>query len=473
MAAKTEYPEMDTRYIHPKAAWSLMKAAQNVRQTVYITGGVGYGKTALVANFLGRKRYTYCSAASGEAMEQLEQIPADKDITVVLDDLHCLDTQELRDRYLPLISRLVSDHRVWLILVSRAAIPGWLKALHIRHVFVQIGQEALALSPQEQAAFLDAWQLAPTAETQEALRTDCEGIPLLLRINAIGLQKLSGISDPVSLREQEQTVLAQTKGDFLDYMERNVWSDFDLSVVDFLMELSVVDRFDLPMAQSITKRADAAKMLLYAQELGSFLGESICEGKTWYTIRWGMRESLLRRLERTCTKGHISALYSIAGAACELAGETVAALAMYEKSADQQAVSRLLVQNSRKYAGAAHYWEFRRYYLALPEAVVKASPELMAGMSMLQSILLNDEESERWYQALSEFAAGQSGSMRRAAKARLLYLDIGLPHRGSLKMVDIFKNGGAFLAEHKALLPEFSLTNNQPSILNGGKDFTH
>lgn len=61
----------------------------------------------------------------------------------------------------------------------------------------------------------------------------------------------------------------------------------------------------------------------------------------------------------------------------------------------------------------------------------------MAGMSLLQSILLNDEESEKWYQELLEFSKQQTGSMRKIAQARLLYLDISLPQRGNIHTAEL------------------------------------
>ena len=52
-------PEVDTYYIRPKLANLRMKTAQDICQTVYICGSVGYGKTSLVADFLSKKYYEY------------------------------------------------------------------------------------------------------------------------------------------------------------------------------------------------------------------------------------------------------------------------------------------------------------------------------------------------------------------------------------------------------------------------------
>ena len=98
---------------------------------------------------------------------------------------------------------------------------------------------------------------------------------------------------------------------------------------------------------------------------------------------------------------------------------------------------------------------------------------LMAGMSMLYSMLLDDEKSEYWYEKLKAFAADAKGGVRREAKSRLAYLDIGLPHRGSRDVLQVMKTIPALLFDQGNHLPEFSVTSNLPSTMNGGKDFCH
>ena len=77
---------------------------------------------------------------------------------------------------------------------------------------------------------------------------------------------------------------------------------------------------------------------------------------------------------------------------------------MYEKAGSTERMLSILIDNARKSPNSAYFYELKQYYLALPEESVKKSPELMCGMSMLQSLLLNPEESERWYQELQAYA---------------------------------------------------------------------
>lgn len=176
-------------------------------------------------------------------------------------------------------------------------------------------------------------------------------------------------------------------------------------------------------------------------------------------------------LERKFDAEQLAYIYHNAGHMYEMRGDILNALKMYEAGGAEKNILRLLIANARQNPATGHYFELRRYYLMLPEELICTSPVLMAGMSMLQSILMNQEESERWYHLLEEYAAKSEGSAKREARSRLLYLDIGLPHRGSVQIQELMKYAATQLKEGKAVLPEFSVTSNLPSMMNGGKDF--
>lgn len=59
-------------YLYPEAARKKLKTAQALSQTVYLYGAIGYGKTALIRQYLGRRRYVYFDAATVKA-EELER----------------------------------------------------------------------------------------------------------------------------------------------------------------------------------------------------------------------------------------------------------------------------------------------------------------------------------------------------------------------------------------------------------------
>lgn len=419
-AGENQKPETDKYYIRPKAANDRMKLAQNMGQTVYISGATGFGKTSFVADYLFRRRYEYYSMAESVPEDILRGLSCEKNRIVVVDDLQQLTETVERETARETVEKLVKDPEVWLVLVGRCPVPAWLKPVYIQHVFVMIGEKELALSEREEKDYLKMWDLELTDRAEKRLRTLSCGHPLFLRIEALRLKQMETEPDSTENRiRMEMSVIEQARSDWWDYLEVRVYSQWDVQLQEFLMDISIVEQFDLSMARMITRKTDADRLIRLAQETGSIL---YCHGsgeRESYELRTPVRLSMRRMIRKKYSYRHIDSLY----------------------------------------------------YLGLSEHMIRQSPELMAGMSLLQSILLNDEESEKWYRILCEYEKSQTGSAQKEARARLFYLDIALPQRGAGGMADMLKKAWMFITERKTTIPELSLTNNQPSMMDGGKDF--
>lgn len=467
-------------YVRPKRAWEQMKAAWTARQTVYLYGVTGTGKTSFAADFLDRKRYYYVSMsdtgideAASEIQERLDNLREKTErIIFVIDDLYLLETQEERDNCEQLIEKLCVRRDVWLVLISRAPVPEWLTSVYIRYIFVTIGEESLFLTEKEQECYLEKWELFLTEDACKRIWDLGHGNPLYLRIVAMRLRELPGLEVLAEDRtEAELKAIEKSRKDIWNYYESYVYDQWNVELQEFMAAVSIVEQFDLSMAQQLTKKKDVGRLIRQAQETGNFLLEHRKNEQSIYELRIPMKYSMRRWLAARYPQDYIKELYYSAGNSYEMEGNVKDALHMYEICHNEEGISRILINNMRKNPASGEYMELKHYYLVLPEEKIKQSVELMAGMSMLQSMLLNEEESERWYQELAVCAKEQTGGMKRAAEVRLLYLDIGLPHRGIIRMTDLMKRAGLFLAERKTSLPEFSVTSNMPSMMNGGKDF--
>ena len=488
---------IDEHYVRPQVAWEQMKAAWNARQTVYIYGITGTGKTSFVSKFLERKRYWYISISdteivgtAREILEKYEKTHAAHEKThaahekahaahekahaqkiLVMDDLHLLETQEDRSACERLIEELSNRKDIWLILISRAPVPKWLKSVYIRHIFVTIGEEQLFLTEKEQEKYLEGWELSPTESACKRIWELGYGHPLYLRIVVMRLKRITKTEAAGDKAGTELRAIEESRKDIWDYFEIHVYDQWSVELQEFLEAISIVEQFDLHMAQQITKKKDAGKLIQQAQEMGNFLIEQRKNERSIYEMRIPMKYSMRRRLLTKYSQDYIKDLYCSVGNSYEMEGNVIEALKMYEMCNNEEGISRILIENMRRNPSSGDYFAMKRYYLVLPEEKIKKSVELMAGMSMLQSMLLNEEESERWYQELVAYAKERTGGMKRAAETRILYLDIALPHRGIIQTTDLLKRAGILLAERKTILPEFSVTSNMPSIMNGGKDF--
>lgn len=457
-----ELPIDEEFYIPPRIANKKMKAAQTLLQTVYLYGVSGCGKTAFICDYLGKKQYHYYSAEQLKG-EELDFALSEKHLIVVIDDLHQLRTDELRQGLIKKIEILARRPDVWLILSGRSRMPSWLLSVYYRKVFTVIEEEDFMLSEAEMMQYLNLWGLTLAEEDFIKVTEFTKGIGIVIRLLAMELSSGTPF---------DTNYIERMRNDFWDYLDSHVYDQWDVEIQEFLMEVCIVEEFDKHLAEMITGRSDVDRMIGIAEQLGNFMTfKEAVGGKRIYEIRLTMLQSMRRRLLRTYKKEKWERLYYNAGLYYELDGDTPNALKMYEACQDMERIAGLLISNARKNPASGHYYELRQYYLSLPEEKIRGSVELMAGMSMLQSMLLNIEESERWYKELKQLEGTLSGSAKKLAKGQLVYLDIALPHRGSRTLIDILKNAGTLLMNRNISLSEFSVTSNLPSQMNGGKDF--
>ena len=461
---------MDKGYIAPEAALKKLRVAKGLGQAVYIYGATGYGKTELVRQYLARRRYRYISCAENAAglMEAAEaaqeaashssgkEKEAQPRTVMVVDDMHLLKNAEGRKAVLSFAGR----PDIWLILICRSPIPAWLMPLYIKGGFLVITEDDLRLGEKEISAYMESQGLALTEEELAFVAVRSQGNAYTVRHTA--LKMLEGMRPGPEMAEEIVEAFAA-------YLESHVMVQWDCDLLEFLMQVSVTDEFTLPLAEMATGNRHAPELLERAVETGNFLS---CKDGIYR-----LRPQLIRALRRRAAKEYspqerADHAYN-AGLYYEMQGQIVPALTMFEQCGNKERIRELLIRNARLNPGAGHYFELRRYYLQMEEKELEESPVLMAGMSMLYSLLMQEEESEYWYQKLEQFAVSAKGGQKREAVSRLAYLAIALPHRGSADMIEIMKKMPALIFDKGMSLPEFSVTSNYPSTMNGGKDFCH
>lgn len=445
--------QSDDNYIIPENAQRRLWAAQKENRPVYLYGAAGSGKTSLIRQFFRNRKYEYYNAAelAGNELAVPVEVP-EKNRRVVLDGLHEVWETDDRNGLEALCRRLLEDGKTWLLLISRAPLPGWLLDLHIRYDFQVIREQDLYLTREEQDAYLEQAGIRASGRELEEMWACTGGAPVAVRLLTIH-------GGDVEL----------TRKDLFRYLDGHVYDQWDLELEQFIIATSIVDSFTKELAEMITGSSRVDRLLSRAMELGNFFELDGSDGVWKY--RWQLLISMRQRLKRKFCQEKIRQFYHHAGLYYELHEQIPEALAMYETIGDLESVSRVLVENMRKNPASGYYYELKDHYLNLPEEMIRENPLLIAGMSMLQSMLMNEEESERWYGELEDYAAAHTGSERREAKLRLLYLDIGLPHRGSVRLAELLQHAGTLLREKRASLPELSVTSNLPSLMNGGKDF--
>ncbi len=425
---------------------------------LYVTAQTGWGKTTGVRWHFRTRRHTYASLWDEDALEKAE---ADATGLVILDDCHVLADQPEGQARLVAFLRGVKE-RGHVVLLSRAPLPDWLFPFHLSGLLTVIHDTAFRLGMEDVANLAANVGLKLSQEDVLRLHRESLGFPVAVKI--ICMQLAEG--KPMTT----ETVRSGYRQLFA-YFDRRLFSYWDSKVRRLLLSVSFFARFTVELAQVVTGDSQVEQTLEHLLQISSFLDN---EGGA-YVIRYPpFREYLQHKAETTWCPQERDALYSNAGMYFQLHGDLPAALDCYAKNGNHAKVSELLTEHARLHPGHGAYYQLRSYYRSLPEQEILSSPALMSGMSILCSLTFDVEGAEKWYNALRTYGEGLS---RRAHDYREVwgmvhYLDIALPHRGSVNLKDILLAAADQLKRRGIRLPEFSVTSNLPSVLRGGKDFS-
>ena len=195
------------------------------------------------------------------------------------------------------------------------------------------------------------------------------------------------------------------------YIEKNFLPVWDKEVLDFLVKVSVVEEFDLELAEFITGNPRVCSLIEKSRETGNFLFQH----QGIYYIRPTLLISLRSYAAKEYGREWIKELQYNAGLYYEIHDRLLEALKMYEQSGNEKKIRDILLRNARQNPAAGFYFELRNYYLRLTEEEVEGEPELMGAISMLYSLLMQPEESEYWYHKLEKYSKMEKGIARRNA----------------------------------------------------------
>lgn len=456
MAEMEHYPNFQKdNYIHPKAAWDKLRMAGARRQNVYLYAATGYGKTELLHRYLRRRRHIWLSG-EGLTVETLQEIALPAEATMVIDDLaRVLDPAVRRE-----IVSMLDQPGLWLVLAGRCPLPSWLTGPYVNGRLSVIPEEDLRLSEKEIAQLYLSWGVQlPRNLLEKRIIPLVEGNPLGARLLAVEMSRGS------SYTEELMNDLTRK---FYEYLNQAIYSEWPEEIREMMMQLSLLEHFTIQQAEEMTGRSDVNRLLAQAAEMGNLF--SFKDGG--YTLRPAVINSMKLRMETVCDRVRKNELLRRAGTICEKEGNIPRALKLYQDGQCEKEIHALLIDNARRYPGGGYYYELTPAYLALPEEEVRSSPDLIAAWSMLYSLALNATESERWYAVLQEYAAGHPDpEEHRLAESWLVYLDISLPHRGSTNLIEVLDEAARKIQTERLVMPEFSVTGGQPSLINGSKDF--
>ncbi|MBO6215723.1 MAG: hypothetical protein J6N76_09400 [Lachnospiraceae bacterium] len=360
------------------------------------------------------------------------------------------------------LKELLYTKGLQVIMLTRGIVPGFLSGEEINLSFIRIQEGDFCFGEREVETFFKDKGIAASREDIQSVTIASQGYARAV----YGYIRRMENGEHYSERMQEE--VWEEVFNFWDGTVYDLWTN---EFKTLALSVCYFDEFTEEMAAYLSGLDQVGKVIDHCLNTMSQLRR---DGEGRYYFRREIKRFFIWKRSRIWTESEKRSNCRKAADYYEMKGDIPRALKYYKEAEDIERVKELLIKNMAVHHGVGHYVDAREYYFGLSREDILESPTLMAGMSMLCSLLLKTEESEEWYRALTSYYKDKKNprELRREAKCRIAYLDIGLPHRGVVGILKIIRREFTLMERGDITLPEFNVTGNMPSVMNGGMDFS-
>jgi len=299
-------------------------------------------------------------------INELAGRPGDNELLLVLDDYHLIDAQQVHDSLVFLLEHLPPG--LHLVLASRSDPPLPLARLRAAGRLAELRTADLRFTAEEAAALLrkavDA-DLSGTAVAALAART--EGWAAGLQLAALSLRGQPDVTAFVA-------AFSGTHRYILDYLAGEVLEGQTDRVREFLLETSVLERLSGRLCDAVTGRTDSQAMLEQVERANLFL-VPLDEVRGWWRYHHLFADLLRVRLQQQ-QPGRVAALHHNAAAWCEVHGLADEAVAHALAAGDTAWAARLIERHFDETFWPGDRATVQRWLSALPAELSGLRPRL-------------------------------------------------------------------------------------------------
>ncbi|MDO5396652.1 MAG: LuxR C-terminal-related transcriptional regulator [bacterium] len=424
----------------------------------YFCAHMGWGKTTFIKQYFEEYNLNGCflSVKDSDFITAFDSALNSGAEHIVIDDAHLLT--DIPDGFSMLFNRMLRSAKVYIL--SRCALPAFFRPYSVTGHLKVYGTGFFALSAKETAYLFERNGKMISYAAAENIRSNTKG--WIFGTMAV-LRRISG-------NALTQEVIDQCYSDIFECFDEVIFSNFSSEVQEFLLKIGHMKCFTAEAAQIICRQRDIVQTIDKVMQTGSFLTYSQSDGVyTFYPVFnryliWKQKKTIP---EETLIKNYeLSALYFL------LRNDIRNALKHYALAGDNEKMIELLTANAGKYIENGLCTELQEYYLGIPDKYISQSPELITVVSMIHSLNFRPAESEKYFDILADLEEFLPAFDRRkrTAQRMLIYLKIGLPHRGSAGLPELITESAEKVKSENFEVQFADITGNMPSVMNGKKD---
>lgn len=424
------------------------------RRMTVVYAPAGYGKTALIREWLYREEHSFLTIWSdiqenhidenqlffeltakiklvepqfngrwpvgslpiqvpnllNELLNNLSLLP--RDIVMVLDNYHNIQNPDIH-KHIDFMAEYLPAN-VHMVLISRETIPISLARLRAHRQVLILSVEDIKFSQSEESEFFKAhFPSGLNPITQQAVSIRMQGwiTGLNLAVMAIQHQMVDGIIPEITTAHDEF---------ILDYLQEQVFQSIPLSDQDWLIKLAILDRFSEPLSKFVTQNPTSHReSLLQNLERKNFFLTQIDDSHTWYQFHPVFRQLLIHHLKARYGNEEIHRLYERAAMWYLKTGDELTAQYYLIHAGKFSKATRLAEANWKKAEEEFQTGEWLENVLRIPRDEIMKHSDLMVQIASACMDRGDIEQSEFWLTQVQTTHPQSISGKKRTQQAKI------------------------------------------------------
>jgi LuxR family maltose regulon positive regulatory protein len=306
------------------------------------------------------------------------------DLTVVLDDYHLIQNQEIHAALYFLLDHL--PERLHLVFSTRIDPPWPLARFRARNQLIELRAGDLRFSTEEIRQFLEeSMGLSVSLQDSSALGSRTEGWIASLQLAALSMQGRSDLHAFIRDFTGSNTYVAE-------YLVEEVLQRQLAEVQDFLLKTSVLERLHPALCEAVAGVPDGDAMLHALQRANLFLVPLDDIGQ-WFRYHHLFADLLQARLRQSLGGDEIARLHQRAAAWYERAGMPDEAIQQAFAARDYSSATRLVERAALPLILQAHVRTVEAWLQAIPPEYLAESARANMALAWMHLLRANPDQA--------------------------------------------------------------------------------
>jgi LuxR family maltose regulon positive regulatory protein len=376
-------------------------------QTIPSLERAGVGRTLL--NALSSQQPPPLDAILSDLVNEITMCA--EGFVLVLDDLHAITNPQIHAGLAFFVDNLLpGPDALHLVIASRIDPPWPLARLRARGELSELRTQDLRFTTREVTRFLgQILEITLPSELVAALDSRTEGWAAGLQMAAISMRSREQSMGEAGLSEFIQSFTGSHRF-VLDFLIEEVLVGLPVEIHDFLLQTSILERFQASLCDAVGNRKDSASVLSYLEKSNLFL-IALDDERQWYRYH-SLFADLLQKQLRAAHPEWLPDLHLRASEWYEGQGLVIEAVNHALEVSEYERVVLLIQKNLAEMFYRGELSLLQSWLDVLPEEILHTCPDLCAAYAWTW-LDRSPEKAEHW------MAAAEAGAAERSAQDQL------------------------------------------------------